>query len=484
VTVKLKQIRKNCIAIALAVICCTGLMVLSSGRQSFSYGVDDGRVLISQPGGVYAYNTDGSGSTKVSSHLDQYTQFASWSPDGKKISYSSLSQNFQGSDIIIINSDGSERLNLTNTEDSVEISGVFSPDGRYIRYLKNNEGLDPAAPYTVAFTVVKDLQTGVEYEMPVNASNYELGIVNEEIDFDGRVFIFQPWSPDSKKIVVNASVEGSDWFGYWVVDRDGSNPVAVELEEGLYPTGITWISNSKLLVSAVARDRHQMVIFDSTSLQSEVIYDTNTLQSIPEPGTSFFYLFPLMMQYSPQSGKLFTSTVGEDVGQSAGFSVYSSSFSPQSGQVADITNISNGICPRYTQSCSGISSPYFSISGSGNSIAFMGVQPIENNMLDISINVQKTGGGTTKLLSVPVGADVFGFYGAIGTIHFNAFGPPSASEGNTDQQVSSAKPISPAAPKTGKLIGAFIITFSLFAIMIIGLKELSRKTKLNSLSEK
>lgn len=88
---------------------------------------------------VYVMNADGSGVRNLSNSA-QADQRAQWSPDGTKIAFNSdravepdSDGNRRGNDIFIMDADGSNQVQLTNTPER-EILGDWSPDGRRIVY--------------------------------------------------------------------------------------------------------------------------------------------------------------------------------------------------------------------------------------------------------------------------------------------------------------------------------------------------------------
>lgn len=59
------------------------------------------------------------------------------SPDGTKIAYAVTTDDghrFLSADIYVVNVDGTGRVNLTNSDDNMEVHPTWSPDGRYIAY--------------------------------------------------------------------------------------------------------------------------------------------------------------------------------------------------------------------------------------------------------------------------------------------------------------------------------------------------------------
>ena len=84
---------------------------------------------------IYIINTDGSGLTNIShGYSDQYP---AWSPDGSKIALNSYSGNY--SDIWIMNSDGSNKVRLTNSS-AINEHPSWSPDGLKIVFSSNRDG--------------------------------------------------------------------------------------------------------------------------------------------------------------------------------------------------------------------------------------------------------------------------------------------------------------------------------------------------------
>lgn len=89
-------------------------------------------------GNMYSMNIDGTGLTDLGvGHRPR------WSSDSKKIIYMITEDNgeqYTASDIFSINADATQKINLTNTSDKIEMDPCFSPDGKAIVFDVYNDG--------------------------------------------------------------------------------------------------------------------------------------------------------------------------------------------------------------------------------------------------------------------------------------------------------------------------------------------------------
>jgi len=165
---------------------------------------------------IWIMNADGSDSKKI---VDGYA--ASWSPNGKKIVYSQVTDGNE--DLYTCNSDGSHCMKLLDSP-SNESFPMWSPDGKLIMFEQflSREGEADINSYEIA---VLNVQTG-EVEMLTE---------NDYLDSGAR------WSQDGTKIAFLSRANGFDDFEIYVMNADGSEVKQVTTtKEGSYATFPSW----------------------------------------------------------------------------------------------------------------------------------------------------------------------------------------------------------------------------------------------------
>jgi len=150
---------------------------------------------------VYTMNVDGSNRINLSQTPGSGPV---WSPDGSKIAFSSYNTNFN-SDIFIMNADGSNPQQLTNTAAHENVSS-WSPDGTRLAFTSDRDA--PANSFV-----------GEIYTMKIDGTDI-VRLTNNELQDYGPVF-----SPDGTKIAFQRGLtfdqtQAADIF---VMNGDGSN---------------------------------------------------------------------------------------------------------------------------------------------------------------------------------------------------------------------------------------------------------------------
>jgi Tol biopolymer transport system component len=154
---------------------------------------------------IYVMDADGANQTRLTTN-NAYDGNPVWSPDGKKIAYTKYSAyECEGcvgeSEIYVMDADGSNQINLSNSPAKFDVDFSWSPDGQ-----------------KVAFTTVRD-------------DPYETNDYNEIYitDVDGtnlmrltttsRANDMEPaWSPNGEKIAFSSDRDGNDEI--YVIDAD------------------------------------------------------------------------------------------------------------------------------------------------------------------------------------------------------------------------------------------------------------------------
>jgi Tol biopolymer transport system component len=155
-----------------------------------------------------------------------------WSPDGTRIAFSSSSEqhvpehdkeSYSGSKIFVVDSDGSDLRQLTNSGVANDRSPRWSPDGKKILYHSDRGSQDDGWETNIWI---------VDAEGP--------GQPMVTIRLEGSE-MHPTWSPDGNKIAFISRRNGNS--DIWVMDVDGSDVSRVTFtEEPFYlPGSLRWI---------------------------------------------------------------------------------------------------------------------------------------------------------------------------------------------------------------------------------------------------
>jgi TolB protein len=182
--------------------------------------------------GILAMQPDGSGAHMLTG--DGGDRDPSWSPDGSKLVFAN------GSNLYVVNADGSERVQLTfDTDQRWDVHPSWSPDGTRIAY-------QASLPTGDTQIIVDDLATGTEVPItgattfstsPAWSPDGSLIVFSSSRDGAESIYLMNPdgsgvtrltsaatsdespaWSPDGSQIAFSRNSQ------IWVIGRDGSNP--------------------------------------------------------------------------------------------------------------------------------------------------------------------------------------------------------------------------------------------------------------------
>lgn len=433
---------------------------ITTPQNSFGYGTSNGRIVYSNSLGVNIISGNGSNQIDLT-YLIGPSAYQSWSPDNSKISYTAFGLSGDNSDIAIANPDGSNSQNITQTSDFHELAGIYSPDGRYIRYIK----LPIDSTSSAMKTIIRDMQEGTEVEVPV--SIYPAHEPGEGI-FNG--YHFQPWSPDSSKLIVQDYDEEDLAYpnvGYYVVNKDGANPVLVagpafDPGGGYVPWAIAWLNNNEVIFSE----------YNSSSGSSRIVVYNLELAQREVLSASFS---PIVMEFMPQLNRLVFSEATDgslNPADTDEIDIFYSNYNSNSQTLSQPVKVSDVSCPDSLPGCSTRVSGFFSVSES--SILYTGgySASLAN---DYAVNLYVFQNGQNSVVkedivvssSPSTGSEVL----SSALAYFNAF--ETMPTGTTNNPNNPNNPQNtPTPPRTGKLIGATIITVTILAIAVLMAREI------------
>jgi len=162
-------------------------------------------------GEIFLMNPDGKRVRQLTRHL-QYDSAPAWSPDGQKITFASFRDLHKPKGIIlaeiyVMNSDGTNPINLTQSPERADLFSSWSPDGEKI-----------------VFGSIKGFVSDV-WVMDANGAN-QRNLTNHDA-LDRR----PDWSPDGMRIAFESNRDG-DWvrdrhdnWEVYVMNADGTNPI-------------------------------------------------------------------------------------------------------------------------------------------------------------------------------------------------------------------------------------------------------------------
>ena len=155
--------------------------------------VEDGKIRILD---IYVMDTDGNNLVRITRHPG-VDKDPSWSPDGKKIAFTTGRTGHRNLQIYVMDVNGNNPVRLTHSPMG-DFSPSWSPDGRKIAFASTRDG------------------------------NWEIYVINADGKNPVRLTRHPEddhspsWSPDGRKIAF-ASVRDRNWEIY-VMDADGGNP--------------------------------------------------------------------------------------------------------------------------------------------------------------------------------------------------------------------------------------------------------------------
>lgn len=192
---------------------------------------------------IYVMNHDGTQVTRLTAGAGA-DRSPVWSPDGSRIAFLASANGSSGTDIYVMDSDGRQRLNITNTPAMDEHSPAWSPDGSTIAFISAGQvwvvGPDgnDAQPLITTSAAIDQVAWSADGTRVAFNSYYptERGrLYTAEADGSGRrqILIDQlgtghdlgpgAWSPDGTRIVFSRNRRGTGPVtDVYVTNADGT----------------------------------------------------------------------------------------------------------------------------------------------------------------------------------------------------------------------------------------------------------------------
>jgi len=175
---------------------------------------------------LYVMSSDGSDRTRLADGQSGFLSAPSWSPDGSMVAFASDMDG--NADIWVMNSDGTDLVNLTSHE-SKDHSPAWSPDGAWI-----------------AFASVRDSAYWELYLMRADGSD-----VQRLTWWEDASDLSPSWSPDGTRLAF-ASKRDGNWEIY-IMDREGGNLVRLT-DDPADDTDPAWSPDGGRIAFASTRD--------------------------------------------------------------------------------------------------------------------------------------------------------------------------------------------------------------------------------------
>jgi len=167
-----------------------------------------------KPAQIWVMKPDGTDKHQLTNSTSNVFDPA-WSPDGRTLAFSASGSVGLQNDIYLIDSDGSNQRDISNSTDSSDVQPAWSPDGKRIVFVEDN-------------------MDGTSKIVRMNAD----GSDQHKLTSDDATNLHPAWSPDGSTIVFESN--RGDSFDLWAMDRDGANKHQVTNTPDIQEENASW----------------------------------------------------------------------------------------------------------------------------------------------------------------------------------------------------------------------------------------------------
>lgn len=246
--------------------CAAPLQLRANGQILFEKYQYDGSEITGTD--IYVMNADGSGQTGLT-NAEGYELDPAWSPDGSKIAYAADGGSTEGEKLYLVNADGDGLTKLT-TDAGAYLQPIWSPDGSKVVFERTYQIFYGGGfPHTETYS-------GIGVVNSDGSNEVTLTEIQQGTDTNAR------WSPDGMKIAFERQESGAS--SIYVMDATGINQT--NLTGSLSASKPEWSPyGDKIAFQAVA-DNGISQIFVMNSDGSGMVALTNRSASVSSPSCS------------------------------------------------------------------------------------------------------------------------------------------------------------------------------------------------------
>jgi Tol biopolymer transport system component len=246
---------------------------------------------------IWVVNADGSDLQDITNSTDVYEYEPRWSWDGRQIVFTNL---FTGN-LFIINADGSGRKQITFSQENKDPS--WSPDGEKIVYVVNGEPAQVIQVLDLESQIITKIYTTTGYlynpayspdgQKIVFSEGFNLFIMDAtgghiiQITHDAKAYTNPVWSPDGKRIIFNGQPGPGSFVDLFVINADGSGLTNITNSQG-YNQCPSWSPDGRKIAFASDRDGNKntlrLFIANADGSDAKMVVDMYANDTDWQPG--------------------------------------------------------------------------------------------------------------------------------------------------------------------------------------------------------